>query len=84
MVDELGSLTQTVKVQQVRGRRRRLWIRRGSVVGPTCRNGYGETVRMPSDNIRGGTPADADDFDLATAQRVKWMGNGHQFYRTLE
>jgi hypothetical protein len=67
MVDELGSLTQTAKVQQVGGRRRRLWIRRDSVVGPTCRNSYGETVRMPNNDIRVGTLADADDLDLATA-----------------
>jgi hypothetical protein len=42
------------------------------------------TVRILDDNIWVGTLADADDLKLATTERVKWMGDGHQLYRALE
>jgi hypothetical protein len=64
VIDELDSLTQAVKVQQVWRSRRKTKIGRGGVVRPAHRDRDVKTVGESDDEIRIDTTADANNLDL--------------------
>ena len=64
MIDEVDSLTQAVKVQQVWSSRRKIKIGRGSVVRPAHRDRDVKTVGESDDEIWIGTAADTNNLDL--------------------
>ena len=64
MIDELDSLTQAVKVQQVWRSRREIRIGRGGVVRPAHRDRDVKTVGESDDEIWIGTTTDTNNLDL--------------------
>jgi hypothetical protein len=81
-IDELGDLTQTLKIEQMRsvnGRKDSGGVE--SVVGGAEGDGGVATIRQTHDDVRALTAANADDGQLLSTERVMGMGDGHQSQR---
>ena len=80
-VDEVGHLTQTLEVEQMRSRRK--GSRGGGVVGGAEGDGSMAAIRQGDDNIRVLAVTDVDDGQLLSAEWVMGMGNGHESQRNV-
>ena len=83
VIDELDSLTQAVKVQQVWRSRRTIRIGGGSVVRPAHRDRDVKAVGESNNEVQIGTTADTNNLDLLAVQRMIWMSDGYQSRRSL-
>jgi hypothetical protein len=81
-LDELGHLTQSVEIQQMRGREGRKGRIRRSVRG-TEGDGGMVAIRQPNDDIRSLAATDADDGELLPAERMMGMRDRHESGRGL-
>jgi len=83
LLNEFSRLVKTLEIEQVwkRGWRcRSVWI---SVIGPTHRNRNMLAGWETDNEIRVNTPANPDDLNLLSAERMIWMGYGYESQRGL-
>jgi hypothetical protein len=82
-IEEQAGLTEPVEIEEVIRQGRGLAVGRGGIVSAAHGDGGMVPVREADDEIGIEAPADLDDLDLLSAERVMGMGNGHEPRRGL-
>ena len=82
-IEEQAGLTEPVEIEEVIRPWRSLAVERGGPVGAAHGDGGMVPVRESDDEIGIEPPADLDNLDLLSAERVMGMGNGHESRRGL-
>jgi hypothetical protein len=77
-IEELEDLTEAVEIQEVLRRRREIALGRSEIIGAAQRDGGMPSVRESDDEIRINSPAEADDLDPFSAERMMGMGDGDE------
>ena len=75
-IDELKDLTKAVEVEEVIRARRGIALGWGGIVGAAEGDGGMPPVGESDDEIRINSPAEPDDLDPLSAERMMRMGNG--------
>lgn len=81
-LDELGHLTQSVEIKQMRGREGRKGRNRRRVSRAEGDSGM-VAIRQPNDDIWALAPTDADNGELLPAERMMGMRDRHASRRGL-
>ncbi len=83
VIEEGDHLAEPLEIEQRDDPSRRGGLRGGRIVGPAhCDGGVG-AIAQADDEIRIGSPTDADKVDVLAAERMMRMGDGHRFRRWL-
>ena len=82
-IEEEAYLAKPVEIQEVLWRWWGFVLGRRAVVCAAHGNGGIMTVREPDDEIRIESPAELDDLDLVSAERVMRMGDGDESRKLL-
>ena len=82
-IEEQAGVTEPVEIQEVIRAGWDLALRRGGIVGAAHGDGGMVPVRESDDEIGIEPPAELDDLDLLSAERVMGMGDGDESRRGL-
>jgi len=82
-IEEGEGPAQALEVEQVLGGRRGQALERGDGVGAAQGDGGMTSVRESDNEIRITSPAQTNDLDPLTAERMVWMGDGDESRRRL-
>jgi hypothetical protein len=82
-VEEEADLTESVEIQEMLWPGRGLALGRGGVVRAAHSDGGMVTVRESDDEIRIESPAELNNLDTLSAERVMRMGDGDKSQRRL-
>jgi hypothetical protein len=82
-IEELKDQTEAVEIQEVIRRRREIALVRSQIIGAAQCNGGMSAVRESDDEIRINSPAEPDELDPLSAERVMGMGDGDESRRRL-
>jgi hypothetical protein len=82
-IEELEDLTEAVEIQEVIRRRRELALVRSQIIGAAQGNGGMSAVRESDDEIRINSPAEPDELDPLSAERMMRMSDGDESRRRL-
>ena len=83
VIEEGDHLAEPLEIEQRDDPSRRGGLRGGRIVGPAhCDGGVG-AIGQADDEIRIGSPTDADHVDVLAVERMMRMGDGHRFRRWL-
>ncbi len=82
-IEEPAGLTEAVEIEEMIRRWRFLAVVRGGVVGAAHGDGGMVPVRESDDEIGIKPPAELDDLDLLSAERVMGMSDGDESRRGL-
>ena len=77
-IDELEDLTKAVEVEEVIRPRRGIALGWGGIVGAAQGDGGMPPVRESDDEIRINSPAEPNDLDPLSAERMMRMGDGDE------
>ncbi len=82
-LEELEDQTEAVEIQEVNRRRREIALVRGEIIGAAQPNGGMSTVRESDDEIRINSPAEPDNLDPLSAERMMGVSDGDESRRRL-
>jgi hypothetical protein len=82
-IEELDDLTKAVEIEEVIRPRRGIALGWGGIVGVAQGDGGMPPVSKSDDEIRINSPAEPDDLDLLSADRMMGMGDGDESRRRL-
>jgi hypothetical protein len=82
-IEELEDLTEAVEIEQVIWPQRGIALGRSEIIGAAQGDGGMPPVRESDDEIRIDSPAELDDLDPLTAERMMGMGNVDESRRRL-
>ena len=82
-IEELEDLTKAVEIEEVIRPRRGIALGWGGIVGAAQGDGGMPPVRESDDEIRINSPAEPDDLDPLSAERMMGMGDGDESRKRL-
>jgi hypothetical protein len=82
-IEELEDLTKAVEIEEVIRLRRGIALGWGSIVGAAQGDGGMPPVRESDDEIRINSPAEPNDLDPLSAERMMRMSDGDESRRRL-
>ena len=80
-IEHLEDLTEAVEIEEVIGPRRQLILRRREIIGAAQGDGGMPPVGESDDQIRINSPAEPNDLDPLSAERMMRMGDGDEIRR---
>ena len=83
VLEELEDPTKAVEIEEVIGPRRGIALGWGGIVGAGQGDGGMPPVRESDDGIRINSPAEPNDLDPLSAERMMRMGDGDESRRRL-
>ena len=82
VIEELEHQAEAAEIQEVI-RRREIPLVRSEIIGAAQANGGVPSIRESDDEIRINSPAEPDDLDPLSAERMMRMGDGDESRRRL-
>jgi len=82
-IEELEDLTEAIEIEEVSRRRGRIRFGRSEIIGAAQRDGGMPPVRQSDDEIWINSPAETDDLDPLSAERMMGTGDGDESRRRL-
>jgi hypothetical protein len=83
VIEELEDQAEAVEIQEVIQRRREIPLMRSEIIGAAQPDGGVPSVRESDDEIGINSPAEPDDLDPLSAERMVGMGDGDESGRRL-
>jgi len=83
VIEELEHQAEAAEIQEVIRRRREIPLVRSEIIGAAQANGGVPSIRESDDEIRINSPAEPDDLDPLSAERMVGMGDGDESRRRL-